>query len=481
MDFCKDLGKPALIETLRTSFREIEDPEQGGRIPLDDHLMAAFAMFFLKEPGLLNFNEASRNRTLCDNLWTLFGIDDVPVDSEMRKRLDTLDPAVLRPAFRQLFDRVQRGGILEKYAVLDGHYLLSIARANTFSSRFILCSHCDVTNHRDDESQTFSHSLLAGMICHPARKEAFPLVAEPITKDFDDLSRSDSERRASARLIAGFRKHYPHLKTVIVQDGQVSNGSHIADLKARDLRFILSAGAGDLRQLRARLDDSASTRSVRHVDNDGTVHDFRYLNDTPINTAHAGILVNVVEYREPVTTSTRVARHRRKPVDSTHNIQVKQKRFTWVTDLPVTDHNLMEIMDAGRSRWHIEKETLNTMKIEEYCFDHNDGHGHEHLTTVLSMLMLIAFLTDQIEAASCSLYAAALKRHERRMYLRGHTRTKVSILPIRDWKTLYDVLIHGQEKAGIVIAKTGERSGKVLGMPPGRGIVRLQSKWPRLS
>ena len=45
-------------------------------------------------------------------------------------------------------------------------------------------------------------------------------------------------------------------------------------------------------------------------------------------------------------------------------------------------------MKGGRSRWHIENQVFNTLKNQDYKFEHNYGHGERHLATVLAMLMI---------------------------------------------------------------------------------------------
>ncbi len=54
-------------------------------------------------------------------------------------------------------------------------------------------------------------------------------------------------------------------------------------------------------------------------------------------------------------------------------------------------------MRVGRSRWRIENETFNTLKNQGYNFGHNYGHGNNNLCSVLTMLMLLAFLIDQVQ------------------------------------------------------------------------------------
>ena len=76
-----------------------------------------------------------------------------------------------------------------------------------------------------------------------------------------------------------------------------------------------------------------------------------------------------------------------------------KRHFSWVTDLPIDESNLMDPMRAGRARWRIENETFNTLKNQGYGFEHNYGHGEKHLATVFAYLTMLAFLIDQGAAA----------------------------------------------------------------------------------
>ncbi len=58
-----------------------------------------------------------------------------------------------------------------------------------------------------------------------------------------------------------------------------------------------------------------------------------------------------------------------------------------MTDFPIDDTNLMTLMRGARARWKIENETFNTLKNQGYHCEHNFGHGHQHLSTVLMHLM----------------------------------------------------------------------------------------------
>ena len=80
--------------------------------------MSAFAMFSLKSPSLLAFD----NQRIEGHWGTIDGIDHVPCDTPMRERLDPVLPESLRPSFKRVLRHLQRGKALEEMVLLDGHY-----------------------------------------------------------------------------------------------------------------------------------------------------------------------------------------------------------------------------------------------------------------------------------------------------------------------------------------------------------------------
>jgi len=72
-----------------------------------------------------------------------------------------------------------------------------------------------------------------------------------------------------------------------------------------------------------------------------------------------------------------------------------------VTNLELRARSVEKVMIAGRGRWKIENETFNTLKNQGYDFEHNYGHGQQHLATVLALLMLLAFMVDQVQQHCC--------------------------------------------------------------------------------
>jgi len=92
--------------------------------------------------------------------------------------------------------------------------------------------------------------------------------------------------------------------------------------------------------------------------------------------------------------------------------QGQWRRFTFILDplLGLCREQAEAWMRGGRSRWKIENETFNTLKNQGYHFEHNYGHGHQNLSVVLAMLMMLAFLVDQTQQLCCPQFAAAWEK-----------------------------------------------------------------------
>ena len=98
-------------------------------------------------------------------------------------------------------------------------------------------------------------------------------------------------------------------------------------------------------------------------------------------------------------------------------------------------------MRAGRSRWRIENETYNTLKNQGYNFEHNYGHGKENLCSVFTMLMLLAFLIDQVQQLCCRDYQRARTKERVLASLFERIRSFVCIAYWSSWVELYESIV----------------------------------------
>ena len=98
----------------------------------------------------------------------------------------------------------------------------------------------------------------------------------------------------------------------------------------------------------------------------------------------------------------------------------------------------MPIMRAGRRRWAIENETIKTLKDRRgYNFEHNYGHGSNHLADVFPTFGTLALLIDQVQHFCCRLFQQARDYQKRNLYLWDSIRCFIRIYNFPDWRTFY--------------------------------------------
>lgn len=177
------LSAKSLIQKARNVFKKVKELPKGDQgkqkdISITDCLTSALAIFKLKFPSLLQFEEERREEYVAENLKNLFGLENIPCDTYMRERLDEINPRELRHAFTSIFSALQRGKQLEKFVYLDGKYLLLMDGTGFFSSKKVHCDNCCEKHHKKDGSVTYYHQMLGAAIAHPNLKEVIPICHE---------------------------------------------------------------------------------------------------------------------------------------------------------------------------------------------------------------------------------------------------------------------------------------------------------------
>jgi hypothetical protein len=424
----KHLKMDAIMGTVHNKFTNIpEHRTRECKISLADALMSGLAMFILKDPSLLSFDNRRKNDE--SNLNRVFGIKNVASDSQLREILDPVDPDLIRPMFSDIFYQLQRGKALEPLAYYQGNYLLSIDGTGSFSSEKLSSASCLEKKHKNGRT-TYHQQVLGAAIVHPDYKEVIPLAPEMIVKQ-DGNAKNDCERNAARRFLAKVRQDHPRLGLIVIEDGLSSNGPHIRDLQAHGMHFILGAKEGDhpllFHTLREAVD--AVEFSMTDEKDPKITHRFRFLNGVPLNQANMNLKVNVIEYWEVSDKKT--------------------LHFAWVTDFTITKDNAYILMRGGRARWKIENETFNTLKNQGYNFEHNYGLGKEHLSEVFVMLMMLAFLIDQTQQLTSAIFKAAWAKLGTKRALWENIRNLFYSYEVESMEMIYRAIVNGFRKSAL--------------------------------
>lgn len=384
------LNMSSLISKLGHDFGEVKDGRAKNVVyKLKDVLLSGFAMFSLKYSSLLEFDQ--QTSTERSNLKSLYGVSKVCSDSQFRTILDQVKPSSIYSSMPKLVKELQAQGGLRDYQILGDYLIVSIDGVEYFRSCSIGCKRCLKKKHRNGKISN-SHAMLGCSLVHPSKREVFPVGAEFIEQQ-DGCKKNDCELNASKRLKAQLKVDYPEEKLLIVEDALYATGPNIEQILGNEWTYVIAAKPGSNETLFRHFEGRKSRNQLKTYefkDEKGTKHRFYWMNNVPLNES-SNVRTNFLYYEEE---------------DKKGRVQV----FSWVTSFTIRQRNVVTIMRVGRSRWKIENETFNTLKNQGYHFEHNYGHGYQHLCNVLALLMLLAFLVDQIIQAADKLFQVIEKK-----------------------------------------------------------------------
>ncbi|MDX2245595.1 MAG: transposase [Bacteroidia bacterium] len=403
-------------EVIQKRFGEIKDERgENSSYRLRDALSSGFAIYSLKSPSLLSFRQQSEAEK--GNLRTVFGIEKIPSDNGLRKILDEVSPTELGKGFGALFTWMKQKRLLEGYRYWQDYLVVSIDGVEHFCSKQLQCPHCMKRTHRDGTSSHY-HALLSAAIVCPGKSEVFVLENEPILKQ-DGAQKNDCEQNAAKRLFERREGTYGQEKRVYVMDALYACGPIIRQITRQpQARYIIGVTDKGHTALFRQFDQANERQAVHWKDfeaEDGK-YTLGYLNQLTLNDRATDLRTNLLYclYTPPKGEET---------------------VFSWVSNIRLTQSNVLKIMRMARSRWKIENEVFNTLKNQQYHFEHNFGHGQKHLCTNFAFLMMMAFTVDQIQQYASHCFKVLLQALKTKVKLWESLRAVFKILPVPDMKT----------------------------------------------
>lgn len=380
--------------------------------------MSGFAMMYFQDPSILQFQQRLQEEIHNNNLKTLFQVQSIPKDSQMKEVIDEVDSSELEPVFEDWFKSLQRGKHLEQYRFLGDYYLVSFDGSGYFSSDKICCPGCLKKESKKGKIR-YEHQIVQAALMNPDMRQVIPLAPEAV-RNTDGTDKQDCETEAGKRLIKKIRKAHPKLKIIIVADSLHSKQPLIEEAKAAGMSYILVAKPDDHKILMEWVNEQRQLKEVSRMefrDKKGRLHVYEWINGVPLNGNKETVITNYFEYwlidKEKVTY---------------HN--------SWVTDISISEENVKDLVRGGRCRWKIENEVFNTLKNQGYHIEHNYGHGKKNLSMNFFLLNLLAFFMHQIFELTDNLYQQCRKKFSSKREFWNCLRGVIKVLIFPDWENL---------------------------------------------
>src|SRR6266852_9336466 len=227
----KSLTLEAIVELLATTFGELEDPRATNQLtyPLLDTVMSGFALMFFQHPSLLQFQRAMKQKRRRCNLETIFGVRDVPSDTQMREILDGVEPEILRSLLPQLWEKVRRAGWGQRFTTaLPGgqhqgtYYTVALDGSEYCPSPTMQCP--QGLRPPDPKGRVqYSHLVVGATLVRAGAQQVLPLAAEEVRNPPAESQPQDCELTAGKRVIARVRHEHPQMALMVIGDDLYSH------------------------------------------------------------------------------------------------------------------------------------------------------------------------------------------------------------------------------------------------------------------
>jgi hypothetical protein len=373
-----------LLAILDRTFAGLPDHRTGQNTiySMRDAAMAGFSVFFMQSPSFLAHQEVMQQTKGHSNAGSLFGLERIPSDPQIRNLLDPLTPADLSAPFWEVFDVLEEAGELAAYRSLAGNWLVSLDGTQYFFSTKIHGQRCTVSVH--DETEYYTHTAITPVLVAPGESRVIALEPEFIQPQ-DGHEKQDCERNAGKRWLARQAQQLAGHRVTLLGDDLYCNQPFCEAVLAQKLNFIFTCKPASHQALYEEVGllsrlGAVTELTQRHWNGQAyEIWRYRYVNAVPLRAGPGALKVNWCEL---------TIVHQDSGEQLYHN--------AFATKHGLTDATVVPLVAAGRARWKIENENNNVLKNHGYHLEHNFGHGEQYLSMILVLLNLLAFLLHTV-------------------------------------------------------------------------------------
>ena len=344
---------------------------------IKDAALGGFSIFYTQSPSFLSYQTSMQKKKGKNNAASLFGIEEILSENQIRNILDKIEPAYVFPMFSHIFSGLNYSGHLERFRSFNNNLVIPFDGTRYFSSKSIHCQNCHQMNHNNG-SITYSHSVVTPVIVKPGTRQAISLIPEFITPQ-DGHEKQDCENAAAKRWLSTYGGTLEPLGVTITGDDLYSRQPLCQSILGEGLDFILVCKEESHKTLYEYvnfLSEDIQRVQVRRWEGQKCMIDtYRFLNQVPLRDGKDALEVNWCELVTREEASGKV-----------------DYKNAFVTNFAISKENVVDIVADGRARWKVENENNMVLKTKGYHLEHNFGHGKKNLSTLFVTFNLLAFL-----------------------------------------------------------------------------------------
>jgi hypothetical protein len=405
-------------------------PGPNTRYRIQDAALGAFGVFFTQSPSFLEYQRHLQQTKGHNNACTLFGVETIPCNNQIRNLLDPMLPHFLDEVYLDVFEGLEQHGWLANFRGLSDQLLLALDGTQYFSSTTLHCRNC-LKRQLSNGQTLYSHSAITPVLVCPGRSEVIALPPEFITPQ-DGHDKQDCERAAGKRWMDKHAQHVAPYGVTLRGDDLYSNQPLCQSALQQGFNFLFVCKPDSHVTLYERVafwqaNDAVKALETRRKNGRVTaITLYRYINDVFLRGGPDALSVNWLELTS---------------VNAKTGEQLYHNSF--ITNHRLSAETVALVAQAGRGRWKVENENNNVLKTKGYPLEHNFGHGKRYLAAFLLSLNLLAFLFHTVLQWCDAKYALLRQVLVRRQTFFDDMRALTRYMVFENWHHLMDFMIRG--------------------------------------
>ena len=317
-------------------FENLTDVRQQGKVTYNMKVICVTRLFGLL-CGLTTMNSLTNklnNELTIETLSKITNtkLDDLPHYDTINDVFDDLNIEELRKIQKYIVYALIRSKMFDKFRY-KGKFQLLIDGTGLVSFNHKHCDHCLVKKHSDGHFSYEHHVLEAKLVFNSFVLSIDSEFIENPNPDVINIKKQDCEMNAFKRLAIRLKKNFPKLSFIITGDALYASGPFIKLCLDNNWDYMFRLKSDKLKTVNQDFDGLIAI-------NTGSAHrDYFVVKNYQYNQ-HTFHIIRFIERTE----------------------QKKDKIFTFITNLTVTDHNIKTLIEMGRRRWKIENNGFNNQK-----------------------------------------------------------------------------------------------------------------------
>ena len=330
-----------------------------------------FTVIMKNVSGIVSMNKMTKdfnNDVVIENIATSLGyesLEEIPHYDTINDFLKSLEIVELEKIRDYMIRELFKKRSLEKYRLWDKFWCIAIDGSQLFSFKEKHCEHCLKKEHKNKdtgevERTEYYHTVLEAKLV--LGDMVFSILTEFIENENESVSKQDCEINAAKRLMKKLKYKFRKLNICILGDSLYSCESIYELCDEYKWKYIFRFKEGRAKTLWKEIQE------IKKIQIDER--------NTNLN------VINEVSYKERLINA----------VDFTDTSDKIPKNFVFVTNIKLTQKNVLQVVGAGRSRWKIENEGFNNQKNIRYniehacCLDYQAIKNHYLLVQVSDIL-----------------------------------------------------------------------------------------------